>query len=402
MNRNDRTIVGLAMVSHALVHTYELSIPILMTIWLDEFAVSAGRLGLVVSFGYALFGLGAIPAGILADRFGSRRIIGLTLFGMGIAFVLLSLAPGIPLIALGLVIWGAAASFYHPSGLSLLSKGVNERGTAFAYHGMAGNVGIAVGPLLATLLLLFATWNTVVLVLAIPAILAGFVALRIDFDEAAAVEGETDPRTESVGSIASFIAESKELLMSAFLAVIVMMMLSGLYYRGFLTFLPEVLSTFPMFEPIEIGGRSLEPSRYLYTVLLMFGLSGQYVGGKLTDRMPTERALTASYIVQAILALVFIPASNAGLLPFVLVGIVVGFFLFVVQPLYQATVAEYTPAGTRGLSYGFTYTGAFGVGAAGAAIAGGVLEFFNAGALFVVLAGFALGAASLAFYLTQQ
>ncbi|MFW6385442.1 MAG: MFS transporter, partial [Halodesulfurarchaeum sp.] len=97
-----------------------------------------------------------------------------------------------------------------------------------------------------------------------------------------------------------------------------------------------------------------------------------------------------------------IRASDAGFVVFLALGAAVGFFLFVVQPLYQATVAEYTPAGTRGLSYGFTYTGAFGVGAAGAAIAGGVLEYFDAGALFVVLAAFAIGAGSLAFYLVKQ
>jgi MFS family permease len=66
-----------------------------------------------------------------------------------------------------------------------------------------------------------------------------------------------------------------------------------------------------------------------------------------------------------------------------------GVCLFVVQPFYQATVAEYTPAGTRGLSYGYTYLGVFGVGALGGAVAGGVLTLSGPAALFAVLAGFA-------------
>ncbi len=61
-----------------------------------------------------------------------------------------------------------------------------------------------------------------------------------------------------------------------------------------------------------------------------------------------------------------------------------------VQPFYQATVAEYTPAGLRGLSYGFTYLGVFGVGALGGAIAGSILAVANATALFGTLAGIAL------------
>ncbi|MFB6153067.1 MAG: MFS transporter [Halodesulfurarchaeum sp.] len=400
MNRNDRAIVGLAMVAHGMVHTYELSIPILMTIWLDTFQVSPGRLGLVVSIGYALFGLGAIPGGVLADLYGSRRLIALALFGMGSSFVVLSMAPSIPAIALGLVVWGASASVYHPSGLSMISKGVTQRGDAFAYHGMAGNLGIALGPLATTLLLLFAGWNLVAGLLAIPALAASVFATRLRFDESAAVaDEEGDTRTDSVSSLSEFVSESRTLLLSPFLAVVLIMMLSGLYYRGFLTFLPELLSTFQMFQPVEVGGRLLQPSRYVYAALLVVGMGGQYVGGKLTDRIPTERGLTIAYGILAILAVLFLPASELGYLPFLLVGGILGFFLFVVQPLYQATVAEYTPSGTRGLSYGYTYLGVFGIGAAGAAIAGGIIQFFDAAVLFFVLAGFAVTAAGLAIYL---
>lgn len=391
------------MVAHAMVHTYELSIPILMTIWLDVFEVSPGRLGLIVSLGYALFGIGSIPGGMLSDRFGSRPLIAFTLFGMGLSFVLLGLAPTVPVIAVALVLWGIAASVYHPSGLSLISKGVRERGDGFAYHGMAGNFGIAVGPLLTTILLLFAGWNTVAMLLAVPALIAGLVATRVEFDEVAALDsGVEDTKADSVSSLAEFVRESKTLLLSPFLAVIAIMMLSGLYYRGFLTFLPELLSTFPMFEAVEFGGRTMEPSRYVYAALLMIGMGGQFVGGKLTDRMRTEKGLSIAFGVLAVLALLFLPSATQGLVPFLVVGGILGFFLFVVQPLYQATVAEYTPPGTRGLSYGYTYLGVFGIGAAGAAIAGGILEFFDAAVLFSVLAAFAIVASALGAFLTYR
>ena len=64
-------------------------------------------------------------------------------------------------VAFALLVWGVAASVYHPSGLALISKGVDERGTGFAYHGIAGNVGIGLGPLLAAVLLLFFDWRAV-------------------------------------------------------------------------------------------------------------------------------------------------------------------------------------------------------------------------------------------------
>ena len=412
MNRNDRSIVGLVSLAHAMVHTYELSIPILIPLWLEAFPVTKSTIGAVVAVGYGLFGLGALPGGVLSDTIGSRKLIAACLFAMAGSFLLLSVAPSVVVVALALVFWGAGASVYHPSGLSLISTGVEDRGDAFAYHGIAGNVGIALGPLAVTLLLLVADWRTVTAVLAIPAVAAGIIATRVRFDEHAATDAGDDEAAETdggdsksdmgVSSLAEFVAESKTLLIGPFAAVFLIVMLSGLYYRGVLTFLPDLLSAFPSFAPVEFAGRELQPYRYAYSGLLLVGVLGQYTGGKLSDRFPTERALAGAFAVLAVLAVVFLPAANAGLVPLLVVGVLLGFALFVVQPLYQATVAAYTPPGTRGLSYGYTYLGVFGVGALGAAIAGTVLQYADAPTLFAILGGFAVAASGTAVWLSSR
>lgn len=422
MNRNDRAITGLVMVAHAMVHTYELSLPLLLPVWQAEFAtvglptgslaVTGFVMGVVLTLGYAPFGLGALPGGVLADAYGSRRLILGCLVGMGLAFLLLALSPSLLAVAFALFVWGVAASVYHPSGLALISKGVEERGSAFAYHGVAGNLGIAVGPLV-TAILLFALgdWRVVVGLLAVPALVAAVATARIDVDETAAVpdtatDGGTDDgntgtaadpdgaadddarASGSVSSLGEFISDSRLLFTGSFVLVFAAVMLSGLYYRGLLTFLPEILGQFPSLAPIDFVGRELEPERYFYVGLLMVGVAGQYAGGRLTDRVPVELGLLGGYGTLAVLAVLFLPVATLGVGPLVVMGALVGFFLFVVQPFYQATVAEYTPAGTRGLSYGYTYLGVFGVGALGGAVAGGVLTYATDAALFAVLAAF--------------
>lgn len=437
MNGNDRAIVGLVMGAHAMVHTYELSIPILVSVWLVEFdtvsvlsasfPVNAATLGVVVSAGYALFGLGALLAGVLADAYGSRPLIALCLFGMGGSFLLLGLAPGVVVIALALVCWGAAASVYHPSGLALISKGVHERGSAFAYHGMAGNLGIALGPLATTLALLAFGWRTVAGLLAIPALIAGLFALRADIDETAAVgttaggaegratdggttdggtsdeettddeptKGGTDTETGGIESFDEFLSSSKALFGGVFVLVFGVAMLSGLYYRGVLTFLPEILSEFPAFRPVEFAGSELQPGRYFYAGLLMVGVLGQYVGGRLTDHVRPAAGIAGGYGVLAVLAVLFLPVARVGVVPLLVVGAVLGFFLFFVQPLYQAAIAEFSPPEARGVSYGYTYLGVFGIGALGGTIAGAILTAFSPTVLFAVLAGFGALAALL-------
>ncbi|MCT9096494.1 MFS transporter [Haloarchaeobius sp. HME9146] len=399
MNRNDRAIVALVMVGHGMVHTYELSIPIFVSVWLapGSFGATEATLGLVTAVGYGLFGLGALPGGVLADVVGSKRLIVGCLVGMSGAFALLSVAPGIPVVALALLLWGAAASVYHPSGLSLISRGTEARGSAFAYHGMAGNLGIALGPLLTATLLLVLDWRQVALALAVPALLAATVATRIDVDERAAVADGGDSKADSVSSLSEFLAGSRALFAGGFLVIFAIVMASGLYYRGVLTFLPEILGGFPSFDPIELAGQELEPARYVYAGLLMVGIAGQYVGGRLTDRTEPAKALRIAFPALAVIALVFLPVADLGIYAFLALCAVLGFFLFLVQPLYQAAVAEHTPAGTRGLSYGYTYLGVFGVGALGGVLAGGLLTFADTGALFLALAGIGLfgGLASL-------
>ena len=444
MKGNDRAIVALVMLAHAMVHTYELSIPIFVSIWLVEFEVlplgvtqlevTAATLGVVVTAGYGLFGVGSLPGGVLVDRIGSARLIAVCLFGMGGSFLLLGLAPNLLVVAIALLLWGAAASVYHPAGLTLLSKGVEERGTGFAYHGIAGNVGTGVGPLAAATALLFVEWTVVAVVLAVPALLAGVYAVRAEFDETAAVgeqvraeatpsDDESDSADDraagGVESLAAFGVESRKLFAGAFALVFVVVMASGLYYRGILTFLPSVLEPFPEFAPIPLtallppvvtdilgvapdSARSLNPERYFYSGLLIVGVLGQYAGGKLIDRVRVEYGLAAGYGLLVVLALLFLPAAAAGLVPLLLVGAVLGGALFFVQPFYQATVAEYSPPGTRGLSYGFTYLGVFGVGALGGTVAGVILTYATPTVLFATLAGFAAVGSGLGVYLLRR
>ena len=463
MNANDRAITGFAMAGHAMVHTYELAVPILLTVWLAEFSATSATLGSVVAVGYGLFGVGALPAGVLVDRFGSRRLIVACLFGMGTAFVLLGLLPGVAGIAVALAVWGLAASVYHPAGLTLISKGADQRGAAFAYHGMAANVGIAGGPFVTALLLVVVEWRLAVVVLAVPAFVAGLVGLTVEFDETAAVDktaatdadrvagdgGDDDDSSDdsstadnddsstadnddhsddsstvdnddnsdnsdatapAIDSLAEFVTASRGLFTAGFATVFVLVLFNGLYYRGMVTFLPGLLSDFldPLLtvDPAAAIGpiadtpaaREFDLSQYLYAGLLAVGIGGQYVGGRLTDAVEPERGLAVMLTALVVIALLFVPAAGS-LSTLLAVSAALGFGLFGLQPLSQATIAKYSPPAYRGLSFGFTYLAIFGIGALGASLAGAALTYGSQTTLFVMLAGFEMAALGLALWL---
>jgi len=409
MDAIERRIVAFTASAHGLVHTYELSIPILLTVWIAEFSTTAATLGAVVTVGYGLFGVGALPAGVVVDRFGSKPVILACLLGMAGSFLLVGAAPTLPVLALALGVWGVTASVYHPAGLALLSTAVDQRGTALGYHGIGGNLGIALGPLAAVLLLVAFDWRVVAALLTLPALLVAAYGYTVDVETALAAVDDGSIGDESagddesvgadggvVGSLTRVVGDTRTLLTLGFGLVLLFVTFSGLYYRTFLTFLPDLLGDalsgfaggLDGLGPAGPGGESFDLGRYLYVAVLLVGVPGQYLGGRIADRMPPERGLAALMTILVVLALSFVAATGA-LWSFLLVSGLLGVALFTVQPLSQATVAEYTPPGSRGLSFGYTYLAIFGVGSLGAGLAGFVLTVAGRRELFVVLAGLA-------------
>jgi MFS family permease len=396
MNPNDRAITRFTMLAHALFHIYELSIPVFVGAWLGEFDVTPAILGIIVAIGYALVGLGALPGGVLVDTYGSRRFVVAAVLGMGGGFAVVAVAPTLFVIAVALILWGAAASMYHPAALALLSRGVEARGRGFAYHGAAGNVGTVIGPLGAAIGLTFLNWRTVAALLVLPALAATAFAVRLSFDETATINDPNptdDVDSVDKGGLKGFVQSGQMLVTGGFTVVFAVIICYGLYYRGVFTFLPDVLDGMPVLAPIEVFGTSLSPARYVYAGLLLVGVAGQYVGGRLVETHDTVRLLTASFLILVLVSVAFIPSSNVGPIPLLVVCGFLGFFVYVVAPIYQATVAEFVSSDIHGFSYGVTYLGLFGVGALGAVAAGSVLTWAMPLTLFLLLGGIAALAA---------
>jgi len=82
--------------------------------------VTTATVGVVVTLGYRLFGLGALPGGVLVDRLGPRRLISACLLGMGLSYVLLGLTPNMVIVAAAWALRGQA----HGSSTSSRSESI--------------------------------------------------------------------------------------------------------------------------------------------------------------------------------------------------------------------------------------------------------------------------------------
>lgn len=367
----ERRIVAFTGVAHAATHAAELVYPTLAVALVAETGLPLERV-LGWSFaGYLLFGLGALPAGVLADRFGARRLILLGLAVSGASLAAAACAPtGLPLV-LCLAGVGLGASAYHPAGMGLLTRGVAARGRALAVNGIYGNVGIAATPLATALLAEALGWRGALLAWGAAMLLGSAVFARMRIEEPPpaprgpdAVPAETDaPPARTV---------------AAFVVLSLAAMLGGFAYRA------NTLAQ-PAFFAERIGALDYGVAT---TLAMGVGVVGQYAGGVVAD----HRDLRWGYLAFHALSwpfLLLVPYA-AGL-PLLAVSGAYVFFALGMQPLENSLYAHLTPERWRSTAYGLKFVVVFGVGSTAALAVRGISATAGLAGVYRVLGGVVAG-----------
>jgi MFS family permease len=358
-------------VIHGLVHASVLLLPSLLSDLPRAFQVSLLDVLAVANLMYLVFGIAAIPAGYLADRVGSRRMLIIAACGCGGSLVLVALAQSFVLLGAGLVLLGASAGVYHPSGFSLLSRGVasRERGRAIGIHGVGGNFGEAIAPAWAALFAARYGWRAAFLSAAVLALACAALALSLPDAKPAPLHHahphpHTHPHPHSAATFRATLAAFGETLRSFWDSrplrwLLLSMIASGFVYRGVLTFLPMHLAS--------QGAATNVTASYLTSIVLLAGLVAQWFGGALADRLPRERLLLALVVLFVPVLFLLALSSGVGL---VAMALCFGFLWYLAQPVANALTAAHADSRHHGLLYGVQFAATFGVGSFATSLGG--------------------------------
>ena len=109
--------------------------------------------------GIILFGLGAIPAGIIEKYIGARTLLIIYQLGSATGGIIIITANTPLQITIGLGILGLSSSIYHPAGLTILSRNLDSLSRGLGLHGIAGSLGLALGPLFAGITAELGSWR---------------------------------------------------------------------------------------------------------------------------------------------------------------------------------------------------------------------------------------------------
>jgi MFS family permease len=181
--------IALASAGHALCHVAELVYSGVLAAVCVEFGLRPDRATALALPGLVLFGLGAIPAGLSADRWGSVRVLSAYFLALAAACLSAAVSQSPLSLAAALTAIGAIISIYHPAGLAMLAGHCRRRGRAMGIHGVAGSIGLAIGPALGLFMAERGFWRGAYLVVAAVSLAcgAGLLAIRARFGRAGGV-----------------------------------------------------------------------------------------------------------------------------------------------------------------------------------------------------------------------
>ena len=362
MNQIQRKVLTTTCLSHSLIHVYELSVPALLLLIQNEFGTDDLQMGKVAGLYALLFGLGALPAGWLVDRLGSRPLLIACLWGSSLSMVGMAVSPGLSWFAVSAAAMGLFLSIYHPAGTALLTHAIPPSGRVFAWHGMAGNSGVAGASVIAGALGFLVGWRWAIGSLAVLGLVLGARAWTLpspSVHELRAREGR--------GRWYSF---AMLLVAAAFM---------GMVYRGMMTFLPKFFAV-TYTDEAELG---TAVGGLLTTTALLAGLAGMYIAGRLVDRgRHPALVFLVGAVMQAPFLLLVSYAGGSTLIPLFMC---VSFFHFFTQPAGNHLVADLTPPRLRGLGYGIYFLMTFGAGSIGAGLGGWLSQQVGLQATFPAL-----------------
>ncbi|MBN2050247.1 MAG: MFS transporter [Spirochaetales bacterium] len=361
MNTQEKRILIFASLAHFFTHFYILVFPALVMPMSRSLNLPLSEV-LGYSFWMALlFGLLAVPWGIAGDKWNAKYVMssGIILAGLGMVFAGLAGGRGALIFSFALV--GVGCGAFHPAGTALVSQGIRERGKALGINGVWGTAGMAAAPFIMGFLQYVFHWQRSLLYIGIAGLFFGVLSLVVPFSYEKGVDVKKTNALKSGSAVKLFVL------------FILIMIAAGFQFQSFSLILPSFLEFkigaefsgvgefFTRLIPGFGSDESLQTltAGIVTTGVYLFGIFGQYVGGKAADRY----SLKWSYFVFFCSALPFVPLMYLLKAPLVIPA--AGMFLFFtlgMQPIENSLIAYLTPSGLRSVSYGIKFTLTFGIG----------------------------------------
>ena len=376
---NERLKFYFLNVGHFLDHLFMLIFATVAALRLTaEWGMSYAALIPYATPGFIAFGICALPAGWLADKWSREGMMVIFFIGIGASSIATALADTPIQIALGLLAIGAFAAIYHPVGLALVVHGREKTGVPLAVNGVFGNLGVAAAALITGYFIDTGGWRNAFVLPGIVSIVLGLVYAaviragrerRVD-DRAAAVAAESTGRGASAVDRAVFVR--------LFSIIMLTTAIGGIIFQGTTFALPKVFDE----RLAEIAGSATAIGGYAFLVFAIAGIAQLYVG-YLLDRHSARTVFALVAGLQAVFFAVMYQLTGVAAL---LVAMAFMLVVFGQIPINDVLVSRITKSEWRARMFGIRFILNFTVMASTLPVIAGIHATWGFGMLFVVMA----------------
>ena len=321
-----------------------------------DFGLSAFESGVLMSVFFAGYAIAQVPGGMLADRFGVRRVTTIAMLWWSTFAALTGSAGGLISMLAARFLFGLGEGVYPASAFKAVAVWFppKERATANAVKLASTPLGGALAPLLVVGVMAFGTWRTVFHVLMIPGVVIALLfwlvvrddpakSPRVTRDELAELGVEEKAGVPKVGPRMSFRAALREPGMLGYFLVLFTFNIGN---WGFTGWLPTYLVKERGFSATQMGVAASLPF-FAATI-------GCLVGGWVSDRFFSRNRripIIATQLAAALfLWLTYTATSTATLIVF---QTLTGFFLSFFSSTFWALPITTMPKALMGVVTGF-------------------------------------------------
>jgi MFS transporter, FSR family, fosmidomycin resistance protein len=336
-------------VGHFFAHLLMLLYPTVVLVLEGQWGMSYGDLLSLSLGGFVLFGLGALPAGWLGDRWSAEGMMVLFFIGTGGAAIAAGLTDGPIALALGLSGIGLFGSIYHPVGTAWLVRNARNRGRALGMNGIAGSIGLGAAAFVAGALAQIIGWRAAFIIPGALCVITGLVLFSC-VRRGNLVPAKTDRHPEPEASRSDVVR--------TFIVLSFTMLADGTISQALPVALPKAFAA--GLTGLTDGG-TLDAGGFV-TLVFLVAATAQLAGGWLADRFAMKAVYVLAWAVQAP---VFVVAAQARDVPLLAAMIAVNYLGVLTIPAENALLARYTPAKWRATAFGAKFLLALGVSTIG-------------------------------------
>ena len=381
--------VWLITIGHALTHWYPATFYVLAPVIGLELGLSYTQIASITAAQAFAGALSNVPGGMVVDSVGRKGLLmALSLAWIGIPYMIMAVTHAYWMLLACAVLIGVGNTIWHPTAIPTLANRFPDRkGLVVSIHGMGGNVGDAVAPLLAGVLLSSVvvggvafdfnfSWRQVMIFNVIPGIVMAVAIFwllgKLQMDGKS--KGVADKGIGFQGVLKGFggLLKNRTMMLLA-----ISSSFRSMTQGSLMVFVPLYLANTMGYSPWAIGASMM--------ALQLAGFIASPVAGAMSDKVGPRSIMMSSMAMTAVVIAMMI--FTGGTPFFVFFVAVLGFFLFAIRAVLQAWTLDATPKGMGGSAIGLLF-GFQAVGnSIGLVICGQLADNFGLLSTFYFMAG---------------